>query len=193
MRNLKNDFAEAVKKMLDSKTLDKITVTDIVNDCKVSRQAFYYHFSDIYDIIEWIFKQETAYALETHRNIDTWQIGYCNLLNWLKDNRSLVTNTYKSIQREYIENFMYDVLFNYINQVVEDQAKGFNVSKYQKEFVTKYFTLAFNGIALDWVRNGMKEEPQKIVKNIEVLVRGDFKKALENMHAENMLYRQPPV
>ncbi|MGN6711282.1 TetR/AcrR family transcriptional regulator [Anaerocolumna jejuensis] len=186
MRNLKNDFAEAVKKMLDSKTLDKITVTDIVNDCKVSRQAFYYHFSDIYDIIEWIFKQETEYALEQHRNIETWQIGYCNLLNWLKDNRSLVSNTYKSIQREYIENFMYHVLFTYINQVVEEQAKGLNVSSDQKEFVTKYFTLSFNGIALDWIRNGMKEEPEKIVKNIEVLVRGDFKKALEKMHAENL-------
>lgn len=186
MRNLKNDFAEAVKKMLDSKTLDKITVTDIVNDCKVSRQAFYYHFSDIYDIIEWIFKQETEYALEKHRNIETWQIGYCNLLNWLKDNRSLVINTYKSIQREYIENFMYHVLFTYINQVVEEQAKGLNVSSNQKEFVTKYFTLSFNGIALDWIRNGMREEPEKIVKNIEVLVRGDFKKALEKMHAENL-------
>lgn len=186
MRNLKNDFAEAVKKMLDSKTLDKITVTDIVNDCKVSRQAFYYHFSDIYDIIEWIFKQETEYALEKHRNIETWQIGYCNLLNWLKDNHSLVSNTYKSIQREYIENFMYHVLFTYINQVVEEQAKGLNVSSDQKEFVTKYFTLSFNGIALDWIRNGMKEEPEKIVKNIEVLVRGDFKKALEKMHAENL-------
>lgn len=77
--------------MLENKALDKISVTDIVSDCGVSRQAFYYHFNDI---VEWIFIQETENALNNHQDINTWQIGYCNLLNWLNDNRPLVINTY---------------------------------------------------------------------------------------------------
>lgn len=186
MENLKSQFALSLKKMLMKKTLDKITITDIVNDCGVSRQAFYYHFSDIYNIVEWIFIQETENALRNHQDINTWQTGYCNLLYWLRDNKTLVTNTYKSVQREYVENFMYNVLFDHIFRVVEAQSEGMFIDKPQKEFVAKFFTLAFNSIGLDWIHEGMKENPEKVVKRIDILIKGDFKKALENMEAENI-------
>ena len=185
MKNLKYDFVSALITMLTYKALDKITVTDIVNTCGVSRQAFYYHFNDIYDIVEWIFSEETKKALSNHQNIDTWQIGYINLLNWLKGNKSLVINTYKSIQRDYIEIFMNSVLLDYIKPVVNEQSKGLNVKEIQKDFIAKFYTLSFNSIALDWIKNGMKENTKDIVNNIEIIIKGDFQKALENMHNDN--------
>ena len=43
---------ESLKRLLLKKPLDKITITDITTDCGISRMAFYYHFKDIYDLIE---------------------------------------------------------------------------------------------------------------------------------------------
>ena len=51
IQNTKEVFAESLKKMLENKRLEYITVKDIVEDCGVSRQAFYYHFDDIYDLL----------------------------------------------------------------------------------------------------------------------------------------------
>ena len=42
----KRALAESLKKLLLEKPLDRITVSDITEDCGVSRMTFYYHFKD---------------------------------------------------------------------------------------------------------------------------------------------------
>ena len=54
----KNALAASLKKLLNRKTLNKITVKDITDDCGVNRQTFYYHFHDVYELVEWIFIHE---------------------------------------------------------------------------------------------------------------------------------------
>lgn len=178
-KNAKEAFAESLKKMLEKKALDHITVKDIVEDCGVSRQAFYYHFKDIYDLVEWIFIEEASAALANNRDIDTWQHGYCQVLVRLRDNKPLVVNAYRSISREYLETFMYNVLFHVIYPVVEEQAEGMNVESRHKEFIAHFYSLAVVAMGLDWVRTGMKEDPEEIAEQVAMLVKGDFKKALK--------------
>ena len=43
----KQALAASLKKLLRRKFLDDITVKEIVADCTVNRQTFYYHFQDI--------------------------------------------------------------------------------------------------------------------------------------------------
>ena len=43
----------ALKKELLTKSLDKITINELAEDCGISRMAFYYHFKDIYDLVAW--------------------------------------------------------------------------------------------------------------------------------------------
>ena len=38
---------------------DKITVTDLVEKCGISRQTFYYHFEDVDKMVSWLFKRQT--------------------------------------------------------------------------------------------------------------------------------------
>lgn len=178
LKNSKEMFAESLKKMLEKKALDHITVKDIVEDCNLSRQAFYYHFKDIYDLLEWIFLEEASAALANNRNIDTWQQGYCHVLMRLRDNKVLVINTYRSNHREYLETFMFNVLFHVIYSVVEEQAQGMNVEKKHKEFIARFYSLAVVAMGLDWVHTDMKEDPEEIAEQVAVLVKGDFKKAL---------------
>jgi len=181
MKNIKNIFAASLMKMLDNKALENITVTDIVNDCKVSRQAFYYHFNDIYAIVGWIYIQQVNKSINNYLNINTWHKDSINLLNWMKQNCVLILNTHKSMSREYVESFMNRVLYDYIYEMVDSQPEALSVGKFNKEFIAKYFALAFNAIVLNWIHTGMKEEPETIVKNIEIMFKGDLKKALINM------------
>ena len=54
----KKALAETLKKLLSKNKLNKITIKEITEDCGVNRQTFYYHFKDIYDLLEWIYKNE---------------------------------------------------------------------------------------------------------------------------------------
>lgn len=49
----KRALENSLKQMLLKKPLDKITISDLTDDCGISRMAFYYHFKDIYDLVEW--------------------------------------------------------------------------------------------------------------------------------------------
>ncbi len=51
----KESLAAALKQMMNVKPIGKITVKDLVEICGVNRQTFYYHFDDVYDLLEWVF------------------------------------------------------------------------------------------------------------------------------------------
>ena len=51
-------FAKAIKSLIKTQPLDKITVTDIVFQAGKTRQTFYRHFQDKYDLVNWIFDTE---------------------------------------------------------------------------------------------------------------------------------------
>ena len=61
-------LANSLKKLLQKKFLDDITVKEIVEDCEVNRQTFYYHFQDIYDLLRWYLSHETEQALTDDRD-----------------------------------------------------------------------------------------------------------------------------
>ena len=54
----------SLKKLLLQKPLDKITINNLTADCGISRMAFYYHFEDIYDLVEWSCIEDASRALQ---------------------------------------------------------------------------------------------------------------------------------
>ena len=71
----KKALAASLKKLSGRKSLDKITVIDLAEDCEINRQTFYYHFKDIFDLVEWIFK---CWLQKGHEK-DIWNYGRRNV------------------------------------------------------------------------------------------------------------------
>ena len=63
----KRALEQSLRNLLREKPLSKITVTDITEDCGISRMTFYYHFKDIYDLVEWACMEDAAKALANKR------------------------------------------------------------------------------------------------------------------------------
>lgn len=70
----------SLKKLLLKKPLDKITINDLTTDCGISRMAFYYHFKDIYDLVEWSCLEDATQALQGKKTYETWQEGLQQIL-----------------------------------------------------------------------------------------------------------------
>ena len=58
--DMKEIIAEAARKLILEKKVKKLTVKDIVEECQITRQAFYYHFEGIPDMIQWSIKRGTG-------------------------------------------------------------------------------------------------------------------------------------
>ena len=59
----KRALEQSLKNLLLQKPLNKITISDIADDCGINRMTFYYHFKDIYDLVEWSCQEDAAKAL----------------------------------------------------------------------------------------------------------------------------------
>lgn len=185
MQQDKQKYADALIRLLQKKTLGEITVKDIAAECGVTRQAFYYHFSDIYDLVEWIYIDAAQKALSGHTDIDDWEVGFLMVLRWTRENSVIVENTLRSVTREYVETFLNRVLAEHMSPLVARQAEGMLVTEDQKKFIARFYTLSLNSISIDWILGGMKEAPEELVKSVAILIRGNIRQGLVNFEKEN--------
>ena len=59
-------IADTFMELLQEHTIDHITVKDLAEKCGINRQTFYYHFADIYDLMEWTLDNELKKFLERY-------------------------------------------------------------------------------------------------------------------------------
>lgn len=180
----KKALAMSLKKLMKGQPLDKITVTAIAEDCGINRQTFYYHFQDIYDLVDWIYISDASAALAGAKTYDTWQEGFYRILQYILDNRTFVMRTYHSISREHLERYLYQVTYGLLIDVVEEKAQGMSVRREDKEYIAHFYKYSLVGVVLDWIGNGLKQDPQKIVGQVGTVVQGAFLSALERFQTK---------
>lgn len=177
----KRALEESLKRMLLKKPLDKITIRDITEDCGISRMAFYYHFHDIYELVEWACIEDASRALQGKKTYDTWQEGLLQVFEAVLENKPFILNVYRSVSRERIENYLYSLTYQLIEGVVEEQSENLMVTEEQKKFIADFYKYSFVGVMLDWIRRGMKESPQEMSELICVTMHGNVGNSLRNM------------
>lgn len=175
----KKAIEASLKNLLLKKPFDKITINDIAEDCGISRMTFYYHFKDIYDLVEWACEEDAKKILEGKDDYKTWTQGFLNLFEEVLKNKPFILNVYRSVGREQVENYLYKIVYDLLLNVIEEKAQGMTVRDEDKEFIADFYKYAFVGLMLDWVKNGMKEDPHKIVKKVEFLLSGSLSVSLE--------------
>lgn len=180
----KRALAASLKNMLLKKPLNKITINDIAEDCGINRMTFYYHFKDIYDLVEWTCEEEAAKVLEGKKTYDTWQQGFLNIFNAVLENKPFIMNVYRSVSREQVELYLYKVTYDLLIGVVNERSADITVSDDDKKFIADFYKFAFVGIMLEWIKNDMKTDPKEIVDRISSLIHGDITRALENCRSD---------
>ena len=176
----KHALAESLKKLLLKKPLNKITINDLTTDCGISRMAFYYHFKDIYDLVEWACLEESRKALQGKKTYDTWQEGLLQIFEAVYENKPFIINAYNALSREQIENFLFQLTHNLIMGVVEEQAKETHLTQEQKNFIADFYKYSFVGIMLDWIRQGMKSDYASVCVNMCITIHGNITNSIQN-------------
>lgn len=182
----KNALADSLKALLEFRPVDKITISDITDDCGVNRMTFYYHFQDIYDLLEWSWIREANKVLNGKKTYDTWQQGFLQIFNAVSENKQIVMNIYHSVNREQIEIYLYKLTYDLLFGVVEENAAGMDVRDDDKKFIADFYKYAFVGLILDWIKNGMKADPSQVIEHLDVLIHGDIKKALNKFRTDKI-------
>ena len=176
----KQALSLSLKKLLTEKTLDKITISEICSDCGLNRQSFYYHFSNIFDLVSWTLKKDVNDQLKGKINFNSWREGFIIVLSFCRNNKVMIYNLYHSQGKDVLEEGLMEYVMNLLLKVIDDQIERFNIKVTEEDrvFIASYNMYAFVGIIMLWINKNMEEDPYLLIKRIHTLIEGDFKKAL---------------
>ena len=187
----KRALEASLKKLLLHKPLNKITINDITEDCGVNRMTFYYHFKDIYDLVDWILVEDAAETLKGLQDFETWSDALREMLKKVQANQVLVLNVYRSVSREQVESYLYRLTYDLLEGVVEEQAQGMSVRPEDKAFIATLYKYMFVGLMLDWIKSDMKGDPKRLVEQLDQVIHGSVDAALERLRTDKPLSNPP--
>ena len=182
-KSTKSEIVNTLGALLQTKRLDDITVTELVERCGISRQAFYYHFSDLYGVVDYAIRQFRD-KLAGPRPED-WRASLEQGLTLLRENRTVVLNVYRAYERSYVEHDLRRWAAPLVGARVRSAARKFAVTEDQIGFMSEVLTQALASIVLSWVEQGMPSSVIERMDDFDVLVGGCLEYTMERLAQKN--------
>lgn len=152
----KEALADALRQMMAVKPIDKITVKDLVEICGVNRQTFYYHFDDVFDLLEWVFEEDANRVLPQEVVYSHWRQDVMVFMDYLRENSIFALNVYNSNSRLYMLRYLEEKMERCIRSFAVLASEGQNIDRQDFEFVVKFYAKCAIGFIAQWLDLGMK-------------------------------------
>lgn len=150
--------------LLEGESLDKITVRDIVEECEINRNTFYYHYSDIYDLLDDVFRVETEKFMSEDIDENTtfgeeYERAACFVLKYKK----AILHIYDSKKRDVLQNYLETLAFSFISRFVKKEADGYGLPDEDIDYITGFYTHAIVGNTLGWIKRKLPSGQEKFI------------------------------
>lgn len=176
----KHILADGLKELMQSLPLGSISVGDITKHCGISRNTFYYHFQDKYDLVNWIFYTEVTPNVSKFDDLTKWSDGLIELGKYMQKNKAFYIHALQVDGQNSLSECLSQYYQTLIENTLLNTKEQFGLCKDDVTLVAKFYTHALIGTILDWARLGMKTDPEKTVRVIEKAISaGMFSKSIQ--------------
>lgn len=175
----KKALSASLKKLMEQKTLDKISIREIIEDCGVNRKTFYYHFEDIYDLLKWIFEEEAIEIVKQYDLILNSKDAIRFVLDYVEENKLICNCAFDALGRDELKRFFQKDFLAIIDNLIKTVSEGYDVPEDYKEFLTNFYTEALASQLIDYIRYREKYTKEKMVLYITVTLKASIMKAIE--------------
>ncbi len=145
-------------KLLDERPLNKISVRDIVEDCGVNRNTFYYHFADIPSLIDAVVRRSFNEIITTYASITTLNECFDIALKFICEHRRAAIHLYNSANRELFERHLMEharfAVTTYMNTVFPHV----ELPEDDREIIIRSYTCECYGLMIDWLNHDLRED-----------------------------------
>ena len=163
---------ESLLKLLNEKPLNKISVKDIVEDCGINRNSFYYHFQDIPSLLEQMVTDQASEIIEEYPTIDSLDKCIEVATEFALKNRTAAMHIFNSVNRDVLERYIMNVCENMVTKYLDSALAGYDIKADDREIGIHLITCSLFGLVVDWMNSGMNEDAPKDISRICELCRG---------------------
>ena len=176
--NTKEKIVQAFKELLEEKEYSKITISDITEKCNISRQTFYYHFKNVFDMIIWIFEQDTKSDPHNTGSYVPWRFLVRESFDYCRRNKDVITQVLESSEKEKLENYFIDFSIRKITEAIMIKTDGRMESK-DAVFLARVYSYAYTGIIIQWIKDGMPDDGYELAEKIDAIVTASMNPSID--------------
>lgn len=174
----RNAIKSTFLKLINERPLSQITVKDIVSECGVNRNTFYYYFEDIPKLIEDIIEEETDRIIQEFPSIALLEDCLNAMIDFALKNKRVVLHIYNSVNRAIYEKYLWKICEHTIEKYIDTVLNGRKINKTDETVISQYFACVLFGVVSGWLNKGMKEDIQSAFKLICELQKGTFEEMI---------------
>ena len=174
--NTKKTIAASLKKFMEKKPLSKITVSEIVSDCKINRKTFYYHFENIQELLKWMLEQE---AIEVVKNFDLlldYEDAINFVLDYVEDNKHILNCAYDSIGSNELNRFFQNDFNSIVMTIINryEEIMGIEIDNNFRIFICDFYTEAIVGMIVRLLKNKHPYDRHKLIEYVSLTIKSSL-------------------
>ena len=173
-------LANSLKNLMKKVPFGKITVQNVTDYCGLNRQTFYYHFTDLQALLEWIYQNEIFQKISDANNQD-WESIVLASIKYAKQNKAFLKNTNRSLRKETEEKFLYPIVNRWMLLVFKDTCGETYLGREDTAFLLNFFTRAFVDAIIQWIGTGLQGDEEYILRKLHIIT--DMFKQFEKTQA----------
>lgn len=152
----KDAIKKSFMKLLNAKAVNKITVKEIVEDCGINRNSFYYHFDDIPSLIEEILNEQADTLVQVSSRDANIYTAILTAMDFALQNKAAMMHLYNSASKELFERYLNRVANRTVTEYFDVFFKDEGIDEDDKQAIVMYYKSLLVGFVIEWLGNGMK-------------------------------------
>ena len=161
---MKYRLAEAVKVCMKTTSVEKITVKEIVDACGTTRQTFYRHFQDKYDLINWYFDKLVLQSFEQIGMGHTVGESLTQKFEFIVNEKVFFTEAFRSDDRNSLKEHDFELILQFYTDLLA--RKDSRALDQELHFLLEMYCQGSVYMTVKWVLGGMKDSPEQMARTL---------------------------
>lgn len=159
-------------KLLNEKPIRQITIREIVDDCGVNRNTFYYYYQDLPQLVESIANEYADRIIHDFPEIHSLEKCLEAAIDFALKNRRAVLHIFHSANRDLYEQYQWRVCEHAVTTYLDTILAGHSISPSDRSLLIDFVESLCFGIVMKWLESGMKSDIQAQLHRICELEQG---------------------
>lgn len=152
--------------LCQEQSLQKISVQRIAHEAGINRQTFYYHFTDKYDLLRWVYYEDCLHYLDPDSlSLDNWEEQALKMLKAIAAQKDFYASTVVSDQEVMQKEFITIIQQSFI-KIFEEMDEEKQLSSTDKLFYARFFSYGCSGVLINWITHEYTETPMEIAMQL---------------------------
>lgn len=180
----KKAIMESFERMIEEKPLDRITVKEIVMDCGVTRNTFYYHFEDVFALAKEVLLERLEQASREYAPKGDWENFILLLVRQLGPKKRTIRHLFRTAKSNELNKVMQEIVLYAMNLLFDHLAEGKQIAPEERALIIDFYRHSLVGFTRDWLNSNQSEIPEVLVHRVSLLLQGGMKQAI--LEAESL-------